>query len=209
MKLAGAGWPEGQQAAVAAADPEAEARGRGVRMRYSTGAVILHWLIAVLIISNMALAFYTGELPRPQRLPPTMIHAEIGMTVLFLSVARIVWRVTHTPPPFAPWLEPWERRVASSVHATFYVLMVAIPLMGWFMASARGRAVSMFGLFTVHPLPLPASAGSLFDNLHLVLAYLMIGLVTLHIAGALKHQFITRDGELRRMWLGRGHAPRG
>jgi cytochrome b561 len=205
---AGGSWLGGLQRLAQARNLEESAPERGGRMRYSTGAVILHWLIAILIMSNMALAFYTAELPRPQRLPTTMIHAEIGMSVLILSAARIIWRLTHRAPPFAPWLKPWEVRLASGVHASFYALMIAVPLMGWFMASARGRAVSMFGLFKVNPLPLPASVASFCDDLHVTLAYLMIGLVTLHIAGALKHQFVTRDGELARMSFGRGQLPR-
>ena len=180
----------------------------GVWMRYSAGAIVLHWAIAVLITSNVVLAFYTAGLPRSERPPLIMTHAAIGLTVLFLSVMRIIWRLTHPAPPLAPWLKPWERRLAHSVHAAFYLLIVSVPLMGWFMASARGRTVSIFGLFNVSPLPLPATAAPIFQEVHVTLAYLMIGLVALHVAGALKHQLITQDHELARMWVGRGQPPR-
>lgn len=177
---------------------------KGIQMRYSTGAIILHWLIAALVILNVALALYAKGLPRPDRLSVVMTHAAIGLTVLLLTIVRVGWRLTHRPPPIAPWLKPWERHLAHSVHVAVYVLIVSVPLMGWFMASAGGRTVSIFGLFGVAPLPLPAAAAPNLKTMHVTLAYLMIGLVGLHIAGALKHQFISRDGELARMWFGAG-----
>lgn len=175
-------------------------------MRYSTGAIILHWLIAVPIILNALLAVYMNSLPPLERPPLIMVHAATGLTVLALSVARIGWRLTHTPPPAPSWLKPWERHLANSVHAAFYLLIVALPLIGWCMASARGRTVSIFGLFDVRPLPLPAEAAPTFAGMHVTMGYLMIALVALHIGGVLKHRFIDRDHVFARMWFG-GRRP--
>lgn len=168
--------------------------------RYSRVAMILHWLVALLIVLNFVAVWVAQEMPKPERMQIMANHKAIGITVLFLSVIRILWRITHRPPPFQRTQQPWERALAHGVHALFYFAMIGIPLTGWSMVSGRGP-VSVFGLFSVPALPVPTDEGSsdLFFTAHEKLAILMLALFALHIAGALKHQFVDRDRTLGRM----------
>lgn len=168
--------------------------------RYSRVAMILHWSIALLIVLNFAAAWVAETVPRAERMQIMANHKSIGLTVLILTVVRIAWRVTHRPPPLQRTLQPWERTLATAVHSLFYILMIGMPLTGWAMVSAGGP-VSVFGLFSMPALPVPSSeaAGDTFHDVHVKLAWLMLGLFALHVLGALKHQFLDRDRTLGRM----------
>jgi cytochrome b561 len=168
--------------------------------RYSGVAMILHWLIALLIVLNFAAVWVAQTMPRPERMQIMANHKSIGLTVLILTVIRIVWRITHRPPPLQRSLQPWENLLARLVHALFYLLMIGIPLTGWAMVSSGGP-VRVFGLLRLPALPVPTSetAGDTFHDVHEKLAWLMLGLFVLHVLGALKHQFVNRDSALGRM----------
>lgn len=162
--------------------------------------MILHWLIAVLIVLNFIAVWVAEDMPKAERMQIMANHKSIGITVLILTVARILWRVTHRPPPFQRTQQPWERALARGVHALFYFAMIGIPLTGWSMVSGGGP-VSVFGLFRVPALPVPTSeaASSTFFTVHEKLGTLMLVLLALHVLGALKHQFVDRDRTLGRM----------
>ncbi|MBS0256039.1 MAG: cytochrome b [Proteobacteria bacterium] len=171
--------------------------------RYSFGAIILHWLIALLIALNYAAAWVAEDMPKPQAAQVMGNHKAIGLIVLALTVARIGWRLAHTPPPLSESLKAWEVALAKVVHALFYLLMLAVPLTGWAMHSAHsgGKAVGIFGLFAVPGLPLAESKplAETFEAMHGTLTTLMLVLAVLHVAGALKHQFLDRDRSLQRI----------
>ncbi len=174
--------------------------------RYSGVAIVLHWLIALLIATNFILVWTAEDLPEAQQMQQIALHKSVGISVLILSVIRILWRLAHRPPPLQRSLQPWERVLARAVHTLFYVAMISIPLAGWAMVSARGP-VSVFGLFSMPALPVPTTkaAGDTFFGIHENLATLFLVLAGLHVLGALKHQFLDRDGTLGRMipFLGR------
>lgn len=175
-----------------------------VGARYSRGAIAFHWIIAALIALNFIAAWVAEDLPPEQAAQIMGNHKAFGITILVLAVLRLVWRLTHRPPPRVQALRPWEVALAKVVHIAFYVLMIAIPLAGWAMSSIAARPVSFFGLFTVPMLPLGSdkAVGGLFHDLHENGATLLLVLLALHVAGALKHHFIDRDGTLRRMLPG-------
>ena len=171
--------------------------------RYSRGAIVLHWLIALLIIGNVAGAWLSEDLPKPDRAAIMALHKAFGITILLLTLVRIAWRLTHTPPPMVETLKAWEAALARVTHWLFYILMLAMPLTGWAFVSAasHGKPVSMFGLINMPALPVgfdKTTAGT-FQDLHSTLGFVIVGLFALHVAGALKHQFLDRDGTLRRM----------
>jgi cytochrome b561 len=159
--------------------------------RYSTVAIWLHWLIAGLLVVNLLLGFYHEDFSRPVRSSMMWWHKSIGLTVLALTIARLGWRLGHRPPPFDPVMKWWEIRLATLIHWLFYLMLVLIPLSGWLVASTgRSPVTSWFGLFDVPPLPLRGEdAHELMEEVHEILAKLMIGLIVLHVAGALKHHF--------------------
>lgn len=169
--------------------------------RYTRTAMSLHWLIAVAIFGSFALGTYMADL----RVSPTMLklyswHKWAGVTIFVLVMVRLVWRLTHTPPPLPSQMPAHERLAAHAGHLALYGLMLAIPVSGWLMSSAKGFQTVWFGW-----VPLPdlvtkdAALGELLQQVHLVLNYVLLALVVVHVAAALKHHFINRDDVLLRM----------
>jgi cytochrome b561 len=127
--------------------------------------------------------------------------------VLALTLARLGWRLGHRPPPFDPVMKLWERGLASFIHWLFYVLLIAIPLTGWLLSSAGGKGTSFFGLFVFAPLPVRGKeVHDLMETLHEIFAKGMIGVIALHVLGALKHHFQGHRHLIGRMapWAWRG-----
>jgi cytochrome b561 len=170
-------------------------------MRYSTPAVVLHWLVALLILAGFPLGIYMVDLPlSPDKLRLYSYHKWIGVTVFVLVAVRLGWRLTHTPPPLPEGMAAWQRRASAIVHGLLYVLMIAIPLSGWLMSSAKGFQTVWFGV-----LPLPdllqkdRELGDVLAGVHKALNFTLLALVILHVAAALKHHFIERQPFLQRM----------
>lgn len=172
--------------------------------RYSAGAILLHWLIALAIITNWLLAQVAEGASEEREQALMGVHMALGVTILLLSLVRIAWRLTHRPPPPNPNHRAWERLLASVVHKLFYVLMIALPLSGYLMLQtyAGGMGVDMFGLFEFPGIPIAKdeSANEVFHELHEVFATMILALFLLHVAGAWKHQLLDRDGTIFRMF---------
>ncbi len=169
--------------------------------RYTGTAVTLHWLIALLIFAAFPLGLYMHDLPlSPHKLRLYSYHKWIGVTVFLLALIRLSWRTMHRPPPLPHTMPTWERLTAESVHYLLYILIVAIPISGWLMSSAKGMQTVWFGV-----LPLPdlvakdKALGDFLLEVHEMLNFTMLGLLFAHIGGALKHHFIERDDILARM----------
>ncbi len=180
------------------------------RSSYSRAAIALHWLIALLILANLAGGLWASALlqsaePSDRRLGFEIIqlHKSVGLTVLALTLVRIAVRLSAPPPPLPVHMTKAERGLARLSHGGFYVLMIALPLTGWLMVSASpiGLPTFWFGLFEVPHLPVPQGRepAEAARNMHEVLGYLMLGLVALHVAAAIKHQLLDRDDVLARM----------
>ena len=174
-------------------------------VRYSRPAVVLHWLLALLSFVALPLGVYMHELPlSPDKLRLYSYHKWMGITILMLVAIRLAWRLTHTPPLLPQSVAGWQRRTSAIVHGVLYLLMVAIPLSGWLMSSAKGFPVVWFGV-----LPLPdligkdKALGELLAEVHEALNFTMLGLVILHVGAALQHHFIERQPFLQRMGWGR------
>lgn len=170
-------------------------------MRYSTPAIVLHWLVALLIFVAFPLGLYMADLPlSPEKLQLFSYHKWIGVTVFMLAGLRVVWRLTHTPPPLPASMAGWQRRASAVAHGLLYLLILVIPISGWLMSSAKGVQTVWFGV-----LPLPdligkdKALGHLLEEVHETLNYTLLALVVLHVAGALQHHFIERQPFLQRM----------
>ena len=160
----------------------------------------LHWLLALLILGSLGIGLYmTGLSFSPTRLRLYNWHKWAGMVILFLSAARLMWRLTHRPPADLP-MPAWQSRVAHGAHLALYVLFFAVPLSGWAFSSSAGFPIVLFGVL---PLPDWVAVDRELSNslkpLHHWLAYALGGVVALHVAGALKHLIIDRDQLLQRM----------
>lgn len=172
--------------------------------RYSRVAIGLHWAIAALIVTNLVIGLLMDDLP-DSALP---LHKSIGMLVLLLSLARLGLRIVRRPPPLPASLKRWEAWLAQGVHWIFYALMILIPLSGWIFTSSslKRHPLSFFGLFDLPYFPVAQSKPTThaWAERHELLAYAMIALLVLHVAAALKHRFVDRDGILDRMLPGAG-----
>jgi len=185
--------------------------------RYTNVAIFLHWLIALLIIGNIAGAFIAESFfESSDQADKAMgsfvmgLHKATGITIIFLTLARLAWRLMHPPAPLPAHMRGWEVALSKTTHALFYVLMVGVPLAGWLMSSAHpgNFPLTWFGLFDLPQLPIADNkdVAHQWEEVHELSAFLMMGLIGLHVLAALKHQFIHRDEVLGRMipWIKRG-----
>ena len=171
-------------------------------LRYTKTAILLHWLIALLIIASFALGVTMTDIPgiTPSKLKYFSWHKWLGVTVLGLACVRLLWRLTHLPPPYPPRMSDWLKSAATALHMLLYVLLFAVPVSGYFYSLAAGVPVVYLGL-----IPLPVLMGPdpalkpLLKTFHYFLNMLLLGSVGLHALAALKHQFIERDDVLKRM----------
>jgi cytochrome b561 len=183
--------------------------------RYARGAIWLHWIIAVLILIQIALGWIMNEvLPdhSPNQRLVENIHISLGLTILLLVAVRILFRLTHRPPPLPTGMPLWERLLSQAVHLVFYGLMLALPLTGWALVSLGDHPISFWGLPWphlpgVHALlgdPTPKASRQALKHLHVyVLIWIVFANLALHVAGALKHQFDGRAVLWRMTWLRR------
>ncbi|EXI82272.1 MAG: hypothetical protein AW10_00720 [Candidatus Accumulibacter appositus] len=169
--------------------------------RYSPPAIALHWLMAFLLIGLFSLGIYMHELPlSPDKLKLYSWHKWAGVTAFMLVLLRLLWRFGHPPPALPAAMPSWQKAASHGMHHLLYVLMVAIPLSGWLMSSAKGFQTVYFGV-----LPLPdllgkdKELGELLQTVHKVLNLSLAALVVAHVGAALKHHLVDRDDVLSRM----------
>jgi cytochrome b561 len=182
---------------------------RNTATRYGVVAQLLHWLILLLVMSQIYLAVAAFRSTDPVREAELLdIHRPLGLTILILMLARLVWRVLNLQPKPADNLSGLQRGLARATHWTLYGLLLLIPLTGWLKAGAESISVSYFGLFTVPGLTGPDEA--LRQSLRVVHLYLntaLLLLVPIHVLAALWHHFWRRDDTLRRMFPYAGASP--
>ncbi len=168
---------------------------------YTPVAKALHWLMAVLLLGLLALGFIMTDLPlSPQKLQLYSWHKWAGVTAFLLVLVRLAWRTTYRPPPLPDHMPKMMQLAAHAGHALLYLLMIAIPLSGWLMSSAKGFQTVWFGV-----LPIPDLVGknkelgdvlqAVHETLNLFFVVVLIG----HVGAALKHHLIDRDDVLTRM----------
>lgn len=192
--------------------------------RYTKTAVILHWLIAIAIFGMFALGWFMEGLPKEgakqmaydvfnfgiytwqladAATPRTFyfnLHKSIGVTILGLIIIRVLWRVTHKPPALLSSYKVWERKLATGVHHLLYLLMIALPVSGVIMATYSKYGIKWFGYPLIKGLDNNAARES-FKEIHELIGIVILVMLILHIAGALKHHFVDKDDTLKRMTL--------
>lgn len=182
------------------------------RSRYSGGAIAFHWIIAVLIVANIVGALVTEDWEGPARGTVMGLHKATGITILVLSVLRLVWRLAHRPPPFPAGIGRLEAAGARVAHWLFYGLMIIIPLSGWLMISAASprRPFAWYGGFDLPYLPVEGNKAvqGIAHEAHELLGWALIVLLLLHVVGALKHHFVDHRGFIGRMLPGGPAASR-
>ncbi len=168
--------------------------------RYTLPAIALHWLLALMILGTLGFGAYMTELPfSPQRLKLYNWHKWAGVTILALTALRLLWRLTHRPPAPPP-MPAWQAAAYRATHGLMYALFFAIPLLGWAYSSAAGFPIVWFGVLPLPDfVPVDKELAEALKPWHGRLAGLLAALIALHVAAALKHHFIDRDGLLSRM----------
>ena len=168
---------------------------------YTRTAKSLHWLMAVLLIGLLALGFYMHDLPlSPEKLKLYAWHKWAGVSAFLLVLVRLAWRIGHPPPALPASMSRPMQLAAHAGHGLLYVLLIAIPLTGWLMSSAKGFQTVWFGV-----LPIPdllgkdKETGELLALVHKSLNLLFVAAILGHVGAALKHHFIDKDGLLDRM----------
>ncbi|MCT9809770.1 cytochrome b [Acidovorax sp. Be4] len=176
--------------------------------RYTGTAKLLHWILALALIAAIGMGLYMVSLSfSPLRLKLYNWHKWLGVSILLLSLLRLGWRLSHRPPALPASMQAampaWQQTAHHATHVALYALFFAVPLLGWAYSSAAGFPIVFLGLV---PLPdwVPASESlaELLKPLHQWSAYALAALIVLHIAAALKHHFIDRDGLMQRMLPG-------
>jgi len=172
-----------------------------VASHYTRTAKGLHWLMTILFFGLLALGFYMHDLPlSPQKLQLYSWHKWAGVTAFLLVWFRLLWRITHRPPALPTNMSKLMQRAAHAGHFLLYGLMIAVPLSGWLMSSAKGFQTVWFGV-----LPIPdllgknKETGDLLQSVHMSLNLLFVAVIAGHIGAALKHHFIDKDDILSRM----------
>jgi cytochrome b561 len=171
--------------------------------RYNPITILLHWAVALLIFAAFPIGLYMADLElSPTKLQLFSYHKWLGVTVCFLAAVRLGWRAGHPPPPPIAGMPRWQEVSSVAIHHLLYLFMLIVPITGWLMSSAKGYQTVWFGI-----IPLPdlvqknKELGELLEGVHESLAYVLALLIVIHVAAAIKHQFIDKDGLMLRMSL--------
>lgn len=168
---------------------------------YSTVSRVFHWSVALLILGLLGVGFFMEAMERsPLKFEIYGVHKALGMLVIGLGALRIIWRLGSKAPKSLSTYKNWEKWLSKTIHIVLYILIIAMPLSGWIMSSAGGYGVSFFGLFEIPSIvEKNPELGKLANQIHGILAYALLGILGLHLAGALKHHVIDKDATLSRM----------
>jgi len=176
----------------------------GRPQNYGTVAKSFHWLTAVAIITMFVIAEYMISLPPSlDKLEVYNLHKSIGVTILAVTLLRVVWRQLNPPPALPAGMKKWEQLAAHSGHILLYGLLFVIPVAGIVHSWAGNYPIVVFGLFTI-PSPIEPNK-ALFEVMaatHLYAGWAMIATFVIHIGAVIKHHFVAKDDVLRRMTVG-------
>ncbi len=173
--------------------------------RYTATAKLLHWILALALIAAIGIGLYMVSLSfSPQRLKLYNWHKWLGVSILLLSLLRLGWRLANKPPALpaamAAKMPAWQHKAHHGTHHALYALFFLVPLLGWAYSSAAGFPIVFLGLVPLPDwVPVSPALAETIKPLHQWSAYALAGLIVLHIAAALKHQLVDRDGLLLRM----------
>lgn len=174
--------------------------------RYTTTAITLHWLIALLLLGQFAFGLLLDDIPRgtPARGYYVNLHKSSGILIGLLILLRIGWRLTHKPPRLPATMPAWQRHAARASHIALYLCMIMLPLSGYLASNFSRHGIKFFNLVYLQPWgPDDKAWYALFNQTHHLAALLLAIFVMLHLLAVAKHMLIDHDGLLRRMWPAR------
>lgn len=172
------------------------------KSKFSGLAMTLHWLVAIAVIVTWRIAEAAEHAPNREARSEIMgNHFALGVVIFSLVAIRLVWRLMNPPPAPMPGHSGWEQTLAKTAHYTMYTLLLAMPLAGWFAMSSYGSPISLWGMFDVPKLPVPANEalGKQIFELHAIAGTTLLVVVAVHVLATLKHTLIDKDGTIFRM----------
>jgi cytochrome b561 len=169
------------------------------RLHYGTPAKVLHWLVVALLAVQFSIGWLMPDVHAGPPGRAMTLHISFGLTILALILLRLAWRITHPVSPESS-LPTWQRVSSTAVHWLLYMFVLAATITGWLFASFRGWSVSYFDLI---PLPMLAEKNTVaihqIDGWHQIAEWGLLIAIGIHVAAALAHVFIYRDGIMQRM----------
>lgn len=169
---------------------------------YNRTAQVLHWLLALLLLGQLAFGWWLGDIPRntPARGYYVNLHKSVGMLIALLVLVRLGWRLRHGAPALPDFVPRWQQKLAAASHHLLYLLMLLVPLAGYLASNFSKHGVKFFNVFVLPPWgPDDKSIYTLFNQTHKVAAVLLLVLIAVHVGAALWHGW-RRDGIFSRMW---------
>jgi cytochrome b561 len=173
------------------------------RDRYTTTAIALHWLIALLLLGQFAFGLMLDDIPRgtPERGIYVNLHKSSGLLIGLLILLRIGWRLSHAPPPLPAAMPAWQRHASRLLHAALYLCMLMLPLSGYLASNFSKHGIKFFNVVRMPPWgPDDKTLYAVFNQIHHLAALLLALFVAVHVLAVAKHMLIDRDGLLLRMW---------
>lgn len=172
------------------------------RWHYAVPAIVLHWTIAVLIATMVAVGWYMMAYEKdPGSERYFNLHKSVGIVVFALVLLRIVWRLSHKPAALPPSVPGWEVTASLVAQRVLYGCMFALPIIGFIGASYSDEGIRFFGQQLPRMLAANHDLSERFFSIHIVLAWTMVAIIVLHAAGGLKHLLLDKDGVFQRMWF--------
>ena len=164
--------------------------------------MLLHWLIALAILGQIAFGWYLESVPRltPERAIFVNLHKSTGLAIGILILFRIAWRLSHKPPPFPAAMPAWEQSAARVNHALLYVCMLVMPIAGYTASNFSKFGVKLFNAVLLPPWGVDdREIYAAFNALHVTTSFVFVALIAIHVTAALRHVFFARYGIFRRM----------
>jgi cytochrome b561 len=177
-------------------------KGRRMEQCYTRTAMLLHWLVAILLVSQFAFGWYLNDIPRGVAARGYLVnlHKSTGMLIGLLILLRIVWRLMHAPPSLPAATPHWQKRAAAASHRLLYVLMLVMPLSGYIASNFSKHGVNFFNSVKFAPWGSEEKlVYAFFNQTHKISSWLLLALVILHVLAALRHLFTDRDDIFSRM----------
>jgi cytochrome b561 len=175
-----------------------------IKTRFSAVQRLLHWLMAIGILAMLFIGVGMVSTIGRQYVPLLIAHKTLGIAILVLALVRLLVRFVSGAPALPADLPEPMRLAAHLSHVGLYALMIGMPLIGWAMMSAAAYPIVLFGGIRLPPiLPQSASLHTMLWSAHFYLAFAFFALVMVHLAAALFHGLVRRDGVLQTMLSGK------
>jgi cytochrome b561 len=169
---------------------------------YAPVAVLLHWVLALLIVSMMGLGWYMMSIEEdPGSAWYFNLHKSIGLLIAGLVVLRLVWRLGHSPSRLPASVTPWQASASSVSHKLLYGAMLAMPLFGLVGSMLSKKGLIFFGMPLPRVLEANHDLAEIFFDAHSATTWMLVALISLHALAALKHLLVDKDGVFQRMWF--------